>query len=268
MQVVIQVVGDGTEQLLLPPPESDVMHGIAWGRHEELGSPAYWAAQSWLWDLEEPDHYRLGRSLAEELLACMLGGYGIPAEVGLSAYYRLRSSLAESPNSLCDEDFVREELSRPLRISGRDVRYRFPNQKARYVSAAFQALGDDVSGFSDRDLRDRLTRLPGIGPKTASWVVRNLRGSDEVAILDVHLLRAGRMLGIFEQGLSVERHYAHLEAAFLSFAAAIGARPSMLDSVMWMTMRRIPRALMQGMVAGRQKHIAQPLGAHAIDFAH
>ena len=268
MQVVAQLVGDGLERLLLPPAEADVMQGVAWGRHDELGSPAYWAAQSWLWGLEEPDHYRLGGSLGEELLACMLGGYGIPAEVGLSAYYRLRSSLAEAPCGLYNEAFVREELSRPLRINGRDVRYRFANQKARYVSAAFRKLDDHAHELPDRALRDRLTTLSGVGPKTASWVVRNLRGSDEVAILDIHLLRAGRMLGIFEPALTVERHYPRLEAAFLGFAAAIGARPSILDSVMWMTMRRIPRLLLEGMAVKNQTRSAQPVGAGSLDFAH
>lgn len=250
MQVVIHVVENGMKRLLLPPPEVPVGCGVAWGRHDELGAPAYWAAQSWMWGLDEPDHYRLGRTLGEELLACMLGGYGIPAEVGLAAYARLRPSLTDAPGRLCDEAYVRSELSHPLRVRGKDVRYRFANQKARYVSAAFRELGDDAEDLADRALRDRLVALPGVGPKTASWVVRNLRGSDEVAILDVHLLRAGRMLGIFHEALTVERHYPRLEASFLSFAAAIGARASILDSVMWMTMRRLPRPLLSGMLAG------------------
>ena len=265
MQAVIHLVADRTEQLLLPCAEMDVMPDLRWGGHDALGSPAYWAAQSWLWELEAPDHYRLGSSLREELLACMLGGYGIPAEVGLAAYERLRSSLAEAPSSLCNEAFVRAELSRLLTVNGRNVRYRFPNQKARCVSTAFQALDDGAQELSDRALRDHLTTLSGVGPKTASWVVRNLRGSDEVAILDIHLLRVGRMLGIFEQTLTVERHYPHLEAAFLSFASAIGARPSILDSVMWMTMRAIPRSVLVGMTAGGRS--VQPMGADTLDFA-
>lgn len=256
MQIVIHVIGDEAMRLLLPPAEAAVMRGMPWGRHDELGSPAYWAAQSWMWGLDEPDHYRLGRTLGEELLACMLGGYGIPAEVGLAAYDRLRPRLAKEPGRLCDENFVLTELSRPLRVCGRDVRYRFAKQKARYISAAFCNLSDDADGLADRALRDRLVALPGVGPKTASWVVRNLRASDEVAILDVHLLRAGRMLGIFDNTLTVERHYSHLEAAFLGFATAIGARASILDSVIWMTMRGLPRHVLGGMLQGAQANAA------------
>jgi thermostable 8-oxoguanine DNA glycosylase len=92
-------------------------------------------------------------------------------------------------------------------------------------------------------LRDALVTLPGVGPKTASWIVRNWRGSDEVSILDVHILRAGRTLGIFPEEWRVERNYRELEEAYLAFARDIGARASILDSVMWMTMRRLPPSL-------------------------
>lgn len=267
MQVVIHVVGNEAMRLLLPPAEVNVVRGVAWGRHDEIGSPAYWAAQSWMWGLDEPDHYRLGRTLGEELLACMLGGYGIPAEVGLAAYDRLRPSTAGGAERLCDEAYVHRELSRPLHVCGRDVRYRFANQKARYVSAAFRELGDDEDGLADRALRDRLVSLPGVGAKTASWVVRNLRGSDEVAILDIHLLRAGRMLGIFDDELTVDRHYPQLEAAFLRFAAAIGARASILDSVIWMTMRRLPRPVLSGMLAGARAGAVQTTYAEVVGLA-
>jgi hypothetical protein len=74
------------------------MKGLVWGFAEEIGSPAYWAAQAWMWEVEAPAHYKLGRSLEEELMACLLGGYGIPAEVGLAAYERLRAVNAESEN--------------------------------------------------------------------------------------------------------------------------------------------------------------------------
>ena len=78
------------------------INGLVWGFAEEIGSPAYWAAQAWMWEVEAPAHYKLGRSLEEELIACLLGGYGIPAEVGLAAYERLRAVNVESPCRLLD----------------------------------------------------------------------------------------------------------------------------------------------------------------------
>lgn len=204
-------------------------------------TPAYWAAQSWMWSLEEPEHFRLGRTLVEEMLACILGGYGIPAEVGLAAYDRLRPELSD-PASLADAERVYELLTQPLDVGGRRVRYRFARQKAGYVSAVCRELSDIDDALPDRLLRDRLMRLRGFGPKTASWVVRNWRASDEVAILDIHILRAGNQLGIFRADWRVERHYDLLEGAYLEFAKALDVKASILDSVMWMTMRQLPKA--------------------------
>lgn len=213
---------------------------LIWGDARVPMTPAYWAAQAWMWKLDEPEHFRLGETLEEELLACLLGGHGIPAEVGLAAYGRLREMMNASPNALTDFDRVMSALSEPLSVNGRAVRYRFARQKAAYVAAAFQELPAIDRNLGDEAHRDRLVSLRGVGPKTASWVVRNLKRSDQVAILDVHILRAGRHLGIFDPAHVVERHYSLLEAAYLRFAQAIATPASILDSVMWMTMRQLP----------------------------
>ena len=194
-----------------------------------------------MWQLEEPDHYRLGHSLEEELMACLLGGYGIPAEVGIAAYHRLRSQQRWHPELMMDENRVEALLSEPLDIDGRSVRYRFARQKARYLSQALKGLADIDLDLGDRELRDALCSLKGVGPKTASWIVRNWRGSDDVAILDVHLMRAGRELGLFRPEQCVVRHYREIENAFVDFAKDIGAKASVLDSVIWMAFRSANR---------------------------
>lgn len=239
----VDAIGPGGSVSTLELPAAATGVGdrrLSWGDACVPATPAYWAAQTWMWSLAAPDHFRLGRTLEEELLACMLGGHGMPAEVGLAAYERLRAAMHASPAYLRDRDGVRAMLAEPLRVRGRQVRYRFANQKADYVADAFSRLADIDPDAGDRKLRDDLTRLRGVGPKTASWVLRNLRGSDEVAILDVHILRAGSTLGIFAEGNRVERDYLPMEEAYLDFARAIGARASILDSVIWMTMRQLP----------------------------
>lgn len=238
MQEVLHLSGAQLHRCLLPPVETEISKGLAWGRFDQLSTPAYWAAQSWMWELEEPDHYRLGKNVREEILACLLGGYGIPAEVGLAAYARLRHDIGSG--LIENEEHVRAALSEPLSVRGRAVRYRFANQKAKYIVGAFSKFDAKILDLDDRGLRNALVCLPGIGSKTASWIVRNHRRSDEVAILDIHLLRAGRLLGIFPERLSVERHYEDLEERFLSFARAIRTRASILDSVIWMTVRQLP----------------------------
>lgn len=249
-QFVVANIGGEIRRFELPPAEARVGFGrLEWGGADEVGSPAYWASQAWMWGEEHPTHYRLGRTLREEVLACLLGGYGIPAEVGLAAFKRLNDIDREDPTELTNPEQVIQLLSEPLTLGDRQIRYRFAAQKGRYVAAALSGLGAIDQNCDDRQLRSKLMGLPGIGAKTASWIVRNWRSSDEVAILDIHIIRAADMLHLFDQKWSVERHYLQIEKAYLEFAKAIGTRASILDSVMWMTMRQMPASLLKIFVA-------------------
>ncbi len=246
IQTVFARSPDGYIGRELPPATQALpIEGMSWGLAEEICSPAYWAGQAWIWEVEAPDHFRLGQSLEEELIACLLGGYGIPAEVGLAAYDRLREIHNDDPDHLLCNDAVLQLLREPLNVKGRSVRYRFAKQKSVYLASSLRQLRDIDQDAPDRQLRDALIALPGVGPKTASWVVRNWRGSDCISILDIHILRAGRILEIFPASWSVERHYHKLEDAFLGFAQAIGVKASILDSVMWMNMRQLPNSIVR-----------------------
>lgn len=256
-QPVFALSGGELAVRTLPAPHRMLRRsGVAWGAAEVPMTPAYWAAQCWMWELDEPEHFRLGRSLAEEILACILGGHGIQAEVGLAAYHRLRTVLDASPDQMADEAAVRELLQAPLEVSGKSIRYRFASQKAGYIAGAFRDLAGVDDNLGDRDLRDRLTKLRGFGPKTASWVVRNWRASDQVAILDIHILRAGQQIGIFKDEWRVERHYSYLEDAYLAFAADLGVKASILDSVMWMTMRQLTKPTPKAVAASKSHRSA------------
>ena len=90
-------------------------------------------------------------------------------------------------------------------------------------------------------MRSWLVGLPGIGPKTASWIVRNWCDSDEVAILDIHIYRAGRLTGFFSVLDRISRNYVQMEQKFLEFAWGIGVRPSHLDAVIWRRMKEMGR---------------------------
>ena len=241
-QIVYALKDEAFVELRLPHPGEGIgISGLRWGMHDHPKTPAYWAAQSWMWELEHPRHYKLGGTLEDEIIACLLGGYGIPAEVGIAAYERIRSECGGSYEALTEEGFVLDLLSKPLEVKGRQLRYRFARQKSHFLSSSFQMLPEIDQSLPDRELRDEITTLKGIGPKTASWVVRNWRDSDRVAILDIHIIRACEHLGLFEPGWKVDRHYLAMEEAFLAFAGVIGARASLLDSVMWNVMRQLMR---------------------------
>ncbi|NWD69156.1 8-oxoguanine DNA glycosylase [Pseudomonas gingeri] len=221
----------------LPKPDDEVIPGVPWGAVEAFPTPAYWAYQVYARRLlGERINYKLGASLKEEVGACLLGGHGIPASIGLAAYNHVkeRGAFGEEPPT---EEALLEWLREPMNVDGRLVRYRFAKQKARYLAAALHKLSaEDPPLHSGKALRDWLLDVPGIGYKTASWVARNWLDADDVAILDIHILRAGLLGKFFESHLTVERHYLQLEEQFLLFSKGLGVRASELDALIWLEM--------------------------------
>jgi thermostable 8-oxoguanine DNA glycosylase len=225
----------------LPQAEAEVLPGVPWGAMETFPSPAYWAYQVYARRLTgNRINYKLGATLKEEVGACLLGGHGIPANVGIAAFHHVkeRGAFGAVPPA---EDTLLEWLQEPLTIDGRQVRYRFAKQKARYLSAALQKLSAERPPLSSgKVLRDWLLDIPGIGYKTASWVARNWLDADDVAILDIHILRAGLLGKFFEDNLTVERNYLELEEQFIRFSKGLGVRASELDALMWLEMMSSP----------------------------
>ncbi|MEN8503621.1 MULTISPECIES: hypothetical protein [Paraburkholderia] len=228
------------QPLSIPDPDDEVMPGVRWGNCAELCSPAYWRALM-LQDEGVMPRYRLGESLLEETFACVLGGYGIPAEVGNSAFAALRNEGLIRANVPAEQ--IALCLSTPLSVAGRFVKYRFAKSKSvvlAEIAATFQKTAPPIEPLA---LREWLGSLRGIGPKTASWIVRNYTGSDDVAILDIHILRAGAYCGLFPTTVSRPNEYAGLEKRFLDFSRALGVRPSQLDACIWAQMKRAGRPL-------------------------
>lgn len=237
-----QTIGTGialqNKQLILPDHDAEVMPGVAWGHYYATFTPAFWATQAWL-DRDDKlySNFRIGDTLQEEIAACLLGGYGIPAEVGLEAYYRVRDTglLVGRPPSA---ETLYELLSKPLLVNERPVHYRFATQRSKYLSEALTALGrEQPPADDDQAFREWLLQLRGIGPKTASWITRNWLGSDQVAIIDIHIHRAGLLMGLYQSSLSPSKHYFEMENRFLDFAKCIGVKASVLDALIWRRMK-------------------------------
>jgi N-glycosylase/DNA lyase len=224
-------------------PSEVVLPGVLWGRMDAFPSPAYWAYLAQSAERHEGGmRHRLGDTLLEEVGACLLGGHGIPAAVGIAAFLHLKALDAFNSSDISEEQ-LHAWLSVPLQVQGRLVRYRFAAQKARYLQSAILHFASGEAPREAKELRSWLMRIQGIGYKTASWVVRNWLDSDEVAILDVHILRVGRAVGLFPESLSVERHYLALEELFLRFSQALGVRASELDAIIWREMASSPMAV-------------------------
>ena len=196
---------------------------------------SYWEVQYHL-DDSYYSNYKLGSNLKEEIVACLLGGYGFRAEIGLLAFHRIKNlRLIHSGVSL---EEIENAISAPFRWNGKDVHYRFSHQKSKYIFLFLQR--NDIEEFESlcgSRLRDRLMTIKGIGPKTASWIARNNGNCEDVAIVDIHIYRAGRLAGFVNPKWDMQKDYYKIEESFLDFCHSIKALPSKMDSIMWNQMK-------------------------------
>jgi len=222
----------------IPSPQEELLPGIKWGYHNKLFTPAYWKVQYLMYhsDNSFDINYRLGENIIEEIIACLLGGFGLKSEIGLAAFYRLKNE--DLINSKTSFSKIHTALREPLIISGKSVFYRFPNQKAKYIHLLLNRTDlDSIPINSDSELREWLMSVKGIGPKTASWITRNFLNSENVAIIDVHIYRAGQILGIFRTHYDLQKDYFILEKKYLQFCYALQVQPSKMDALMWLQMK-------------------------------
>jgi N-glycosylase/DNA lyase len=243
---VASVVQDGNlARFELPDPATNVLPGLYWGRHEEVLTPAYWAVRARL-HAPRIENMPTAQSLREEVGFCLLGGFSVPVELATVFFHHLRENgvfTAATPSLSRLSALLHDEVI----LRGRPVRYRFPNQRARRLAEVLERLSE--KRFRTQDgltLRSELMKLPGIGPKTASWIARNWLLTDDVAIIDIHVVRACQLIRLFPRTVRLPRDYGELEARFLALARGLNVRASTLDLVMWSEMRTIsPRALAQ-----------------------
>ncbi|MCB1864336.1 MAG: hypothetical protein KDG50_02830 [Chromatiales bacterium] len=148
-------------------------------------------------------------------------------------------------------------LSEPLVVGGRSIRYRYPRQKAKYISAALEYLNTNTPPENcGKALRDWLTAVPGIGYKTASWIARNWLDARDVAILDIHIHRAGVLAGIFKPNDDVNKDYLRMEDIFVKLADGIGIPANILDNQIWNELRLTPSLV---------RHMLTDCGVTSID---
>lgn len=236
-QNIVAKIGDSLQTLELPPPEEEIFPGVVWGHHTHLFTPACWKTLAWL-EQTNPifQSHQIGKNLTEEIAACLLGGYGIPAQIGLAAFRIIRDEgLLEGTPSESD---LYDVLSGPISLGKRKVHYRFARQKSRYLSHALYVISAGrVPDHDALQFRSWLLDIEGIGLKTASWITRNWMNSDEVAIIDIHIHRAGMLMNLYDNKQNPSKDYIDMESKFLALADGIQIRASKLDALIWQEMK-------------------------------
>jgi len=205
-----------------------------------------WSVCADLFSFAAPDPNRVcEEDLNRELIFCLLGGFAVPFELARSAsnlVWTLNPFSAHWTEGRLKGRLI-AELSKPQfqpqRSDGGLRRYRFPQRKAELIVGARRWLHErDNLLFDLRELasegerRQLMCDCPGVGPKTASWLLRNLGLAFGLAVLDIHVMRALQTAGRITTE-RLPRDYDFVEAQFLGWCQELGASPAAFDLFVW-----------------------------------
>lgn len=218
---------------------SDTEHiEFNWGEYFVIGTAAYWINQATQYN--SINTFSFGESLAEEVIFCLLGGHGIPAEIGNIYFKILKEHNVFSSKHPLKADDIKAIIGQPVYLDNKvkPIRYRFVNQKSKSIALALEFLRNNIPPTNPLELREWLQKMSGIGPKTASWIVRNQYCSNDVAIIDIHIHKAGLTAGFFDRKWKLPKDYYLFEKAFIEYSKLGGVKSSILDMCIWDQMRR------------------------------
>ena len=196
-----------------------------------------------------------------ELISCILGSR-VRYETARACAINLQnagllriSQLLKSPKNV--QSKIRKELSRsiyPPFSNGTGSKYRYPTRARHVVNTGIQIYRNEKLTIKDilrkchngQEAREVLVKkCAGIGLKQASLFLRNISFSDDLAILDCHVIRFMKLLKLNEKfnNINERRARPYLVNENVLRLYAISKRKSLatLDFGIWVVMRSMKK---------------------------
>ena len=217
-------------------------------------------------DIKERESNKSWHELSEEeiLFELVLSILGSQIKYEVALQYAQMVKKQNILNTLYDEEDILKiqlELEKifetPQCINGSTVKYRFPKTRAKYIAFNLVYLQQKngiksiLSKSEDtKFLRKYLVKhIKGIGPKQASHFLRNIGFSNDIAVLDVHILRYMNIQGVIEEqykSIGNLKLYEKLEEQLVKFLEFMLVPIGYIDQAIWIVMRVYQREYLNG----------------------
>ncbi len=167
-------------------------------------------------------------ALFRELVFCLLTPQSRAKTCWAAVERLVRKSLIDG----CQPKLIQEEL----------IGVRFNERKAEYICLARKMFSDQslrsiISGFSSSyAAREWLVQnVMGLGYKEASHFLRNIGLGEDLAILDRHILKNLKLMGVIDEvpAYLSKKTYLDIERKMIDFSKLIGIPMSQLDLLLW-----------------------------------
>lgn len=115
-------------------PDAEVVPGVKWGKPEWVPSAAYWAAMSEIAD-DSDNFVSTEMTLKEQVGFCLLGGFGITAEMNHAIFDRLDAEGIFHLQNIPTAAEIERLLRSPVNVEGMASRGSKPIASAHSISS-------------------------------------------------------------------------------------------------------------------------------------
>lgn len=193
------------------------------------------------------------RDLWCKLLECVLSSQ-VPFSLATQAAHRVTDVLFPGGAPVPDldklrvQEVIRHTLFTPFAQAEVRGRYRFPNLKSRQIADTWCGLRGQGRALRSlvyapvpaESIRAKLIALVhGLGMKQASMLLRDIGISNDLAIIDRHILAYMVIVRLLEPrppALTPDR-YLRLERVLQTYAAGLGYALGIVDQAIWLIIR-------------------------------
>lgn len=195
--------------------------------------------------------------LWRELVSCILGSRVVfesarSATDHLGRVGLLRIARKEHSYSIIQKRIASElakKIYLPRNHEGGYSSYRYPNARAYQICNSAKNIygrGMTLRALLKESQTDHEARLKlistacGIGPKQSSLFLRNIGFTEDLAIVDTHVLRYMHLLRMIQSvpdAIGTLRQYEKFERKLQDYSVAVRTRMSVLDTAIWIVMR-------------------------------
>lgn len=196
------------------------------------------------------------QDLLLELVTAILGSQ-VSFEMAANAAFKVYENGLLSKKEIINKEssilakkieYVLKQPLYDLRWNNNGRRYRFPTLRAHQIAKTMENIyrshGSLIGILNNYSLASKarvelVQTALGIGPKQASLFLRNVGYTDDLAVLDIHVLRYMGMRGMTNLKTSPSSLHAYekTENRLLEHSSALGFTVGCLDQAIWVTMR-------------------------------
>lgn len=205
------------------------------------------------------------KSLSEDelfsrLVACILGSR-VRFEIADAYVRRLKNENLLNPNRIAKKPKISEKRIRNILMNATEltypvkgrIGYPFPNTRSRFIVATSVNIYENSAtslreiledSYDPYSTRNKLVRMcTGVGLKQASLFLRNIHYTENLAILDSHVLDFMAVSGMIEEEHSRMgvNQYLSLEQKLIKYSKSIHIPLPYLDLSIWIVMRVLRR---------------------------